>query len=75
MLYQESIIRNLPCFSPPGIRVTLRRLGRNKVQFRIESANRSFLLQTDRPDIYSFIENTNQMRAFFALAHRRCIAA
>lgn len=71
MLYRDSITRNLPLFTPPDLQVTLRRAGRTKVQFRIKGAGRSFLLTSNRPDIFAFEENSKQLTEFFADAYQR----
>lgn len=71
MLYHESITRNLPLYCPPSLQVTLRRIGRKKLQFRVEGEGRSFLLRSNRPDVFSFEENKNQLKQFFANAYKR----
>jgi hypothetical protein len=62
MLYDDSITRNLPLFSPPGLQVALRRLGPKKVQFRIKAAGGSFLPSSNRPDIFTFEENEKLLK-------------
>lgn len=71
MLYHDNIIRNLPFYCPPGLQVTLKRVGRTKGQFRIKGADRSFLLTSNRPDIFTFESNDTQMKRFFADAYQR----
>lgn len=71
MLYRDSITQNLPLFTPPGLQVALRRAGRTKVQFRIKRAGRSFLLTSNRPDIFAFKENSKSLTKFFTDAYQR----
>lgn len=71
MLYHDSITCNLSLFSPPDVQVMLRRIGRKQVQFRIEGFGRSFLLRSDRPDIFAFKENEKQLKQLFADVYQR----
>jgi len=75
MLYRDSITQNLPLFSPTGLQVTLRRAGRKQVQFRIEGSGRSFLLTSNRPDIFAFKGNSKNLTNFFTDAYQRYTSA
>ncbi len=67
MPYADSITKNLTACTPPGLKITLIRLGRLDVQFRVSPPRgNSFLLRSNKPDIFTFPSNAKQIQALFS---------
>lgn len=63
MSYIDSITKNLPTCTPPGVQITLTRLGRLHLQFRVgPPGGGSFLLRSNKPDIFKFPSNAKKIQ-------------
>lgn len=69
MPYHDCITRNLPLFSPPGLKVSLLRTGDRNVLFQLVGADRSFFMTSDWPGIFAYEKNAHQVRRLFAEAY------